>query len=475
MDESLLTQVTQELDRTLSGRRLHRMAQRGTSEVLIDFRRRDGLWLRVSTDPANLSLHLSPRPDRDSGPPQRTDVGFIALAKKYLENARLVEIDKVSGDRIVHMKFERDDVPTPVTLIVMLTGRSADAIIVENGKQVTSLRNRPHDLSRLSAPTPISRRLSLDESVDTSLPANVAATTRFDVIEEQLRFSREQTTLRTRIEKNLRKSLTLKSNLEADRERFHRSDSHQRYGELLLGNLHQIRTAGDSFLVTDFYDPESRETLIPMADKADPREAAEHYFKLARRARNGIKAIDERLARLAGEIADIQRQLQSVNAAQNLADLQATRAGGQEVRSLSKPAAPGKAVSREKSARIPGIRRYSTMEGYEILVGRSDKDNDNLTFHIAKSHDLWFHAADYPGSHVVLRNPGRKPVPQAAIQKAAQIAAKFSGAKNDSRVAVNYCERKFVSKLRKAPVGQVRLSAFKTMLVEPGEPAERIY
>lgn len=475
MDETLLTQVAEELDRTLTGRRLHRVVQRGTSELLIDFRRRDDLWLRVSIDPANLSLHLSQRPDRDSGPPQRTDIGFTALAKKYLEDTRLAEIDKVTGDRIVHMKFARDDAPTAVSLIIMLTGRSADAIIVENGKQVASLRNRPHDLSRLTEPTPVSRPLVLEDSVHTSLPANISASSRFDEIEEQLRFSREQTTLRAQIEKTLRKSLTLKSNLEADRERFRASDSHQRYGELLLGNLHQIRTAGDSFLVTDFYDPDSREILIPMAEKADAREAAEHYFKLARRARNGIKAIDERLVRLEREIADTQRRLQSVNAAQNLADLQANRAGGQASRSPASASAPDKALTREKSARLPGIRRYSTSEGYEILVGRSDKDNDNLTFHIAKSQDLWFHAADYPGSHVVLRNPRRTPVPQAAIQKAAQIAAKFSGAKNDSRVAVNYCERKFVSKLRKAPVGQVRLSSFKTVLVEPGEPAERVY
>lgn len=475
MDESLLTQVAEELDRTLSGRRLHRVVQRGTSELLIDFRRRDDLWLRVSIDPANLSLHLSHRPDRDSGPPQRTDTGFAALAKKYLENTRLVEIDKVIGDRIVQMKFEHDASPAFVYIIIMLTGRSADALIVEDGKQVASLRNRPHDLSRLTPPTPFTRPLSLDEAVDTSLPANTTAAGSFDEIEEQLSFSREQNTLRAQIEKKLRKSLTLKSNLEADRERFRASDSHQRYGELLLGNLHQIRTAGDSFLVTDFYDPESRETLIPMADKADPREAAEHYFRLARRARNGIKAIDERLATLEGEIVGTQRQLQSVNEAQNLADLQDIRPGGLQARSPASAAIPGKALSKEKSARIPGIRRYSTSEGYEVLVGRSDKDNDNLTFRVAKSHDLWFHAADYPGSHVVLRNPRRTPVPQAAIQKAAQIAAKFSGAKNDSRVAVNYCERKFVSKLRKAPVGQVRLSSFKTILVEPGEPAERIY
>ncbi len=129
---------------------------------------------------------------------------------------------------------------------------------------------------------------------------------------------------------------------------------------------------------------------------------------------------------------------------------------------------------KQQAPKISGVRRYRTSEGFEILVGRSDQDNDNLTFRVAKSHDLWFHAADYPGSHVVLRNPHRSLPPPGAIQKAAQIAAKFSHARHDSKVAVNYCEKKFVTKLKRAAPGQVRLSSFKTILVEPGEPAERI-
>jgi predicted ribosome quality control (RQC) complex YloA/Tae2 family protein len=123
---------------------------------------------------------------------------------------------------------------------------------------------------------------------------------------------------------------------------------------------------------------------------------------------------------------------------------------------------------------VSGVRRYRSTDGYEILVGRTDRDNDNLTFRLAKSYDLWFHAADYPGSHVVLRNPQRKQVPARAVTEAAQLAAKFSQAKSDAKVAVNYCERKFVTKMKGFAPGQVRLSSFKTVLVEPHEAGERI-
>jgi predicted ribosome quality control (RQC) complex YloA/Tae2 family protein len=75
---------------------------------------------------------------------------------------------------------------------------------------------------------------------------------------------------------------------------------------------------------------------------------------------------------------------------------------------------------------------------------------------------------------VVLRNPQRKPVPPRSITEAAQLAAKFSQARTEARVAVNYCERKFVSKMKGFAPGQVRLSSFKTVMVEPGEAGERI-
>jgi predicted ribosome quality control (RQC) complex YloA/Tae2 family protein len=124
--------------------------------------------------------------------------------------------------------------------------------------------------------------------------------------------------------------------------------------------------------------------------------------------------------------------------------------------------------------RIPGARRYRSSDGYEILVGRADRDNDNLTLRVARSFDLWFHAADYPGSHVILRNPKRQPVPPRSIAEAAQLAAKFSQAKDLPKAAVNYCEKKFVTKPKGFAPGQVRLASFRTILVEPAEAGERV-
>jgi predicted ribosome quality control (RQC) complex YloA/Tae2 family protein len=107
-------------------------------------------------------------------------------------------------------------------------------------------------------------------------------------------------------------------------------------------------------------------------------------------------------------------------------------------------------------------------------VGRAARDNDNLTFKIAKPNDLWLHAADYSGSHVVVRNPTRKDIPQRTLIEAAQLAAHFSRANKDPKVDVHYTQRKFLSKPKGTAPGLVRLSRFKNMTVAPLEAGERL-
>ena len=109
-----------------------------------------------------------------------------------------------------------------------------------------------------------------------------------------------------------------------------------------------------------------------------------------------------------------------------------------------------------------------------MLVGRNDRDNDVLTFRVARSLDVWMHAADYPGSHVVISNPSRNPVPQRTIAEAAELAAFYSQAKREGKAAVHYTQRKFVSKPPRGKPGLVRLSSFKTILVVPRCAMKRI-
>jgi predicted ribosome quality control (RQC) complex YloA/Tae2 family protein len=120
------------------------------------------------------------------------------------------------------------------------------------------------------------------------------------------------------------------------------------------------------------------------------------------------------------------------------------------------------------------MRRYRSSDGYEVLVGRTARDNDQLTFRIARPNDLWLHAGDYPGSHVIVRNSSRNDIPHRTIVEAAQLAAKFSQASKDNKVNIHYTRRKFLTKPKGSAPGLVRMSSFKTITVEPGENLERI-
>jgi len=133
-----------------------------------------------------------------------------------------------------------------------------------------------------------------------------------------------------------------------------------------------------------------------------------------------------------------------------------------------------KPLKQAEPTRLPGVRHYVSTDGYEILVGRAARDNDNLTFRIARPNDLWLHAADYPGSHVIVRNPTRKEIPQRTMIEAAQLAGKFSQAGDDTKVVVHYTPRKFLSKPKGAAPGLVRMSTFKSITIEPKEAVSRV-
>lgn len=576
MDNFLLQALVTELESVLVSRRLGKVFQLGATGLAVDFHLRDGRWLTISTDPQRLALYLTDQSPKLSDEGPRSDTAFVALLKKHLDNAKLVALEKLGYDRVVKFEFVAEGEAgrtRQLTLVVMLTGRAANILLLEQLQVIASLRerdqklttyadplppadkldpflcsaerldelisgsdgdlaaaaqkhligfspvyahelayraerSRPHDaLERLltslseSSPSPviysspsidelrseigreeiklIISPIALDHLADHSqsnyATVTEAADTYFKLLGERRKFITLKQKLISLLSAKIKKQRALVGNLLREREGFSNTETHRRFGELLLANLHQATKTGSGFTVTDFYDDSQPTIEIPSANKATPQEAAEHYFKLARKARHGLETINARLPDIERDLAKLEIQKVQLNSIRRAEELYAF---SEQIGLPSAQPDQNKKTSqtprKKKEEKLTGVRRYRSSDGYEILVGRKDRDNDNLTFRIAKSYDLWFHAADYPGSHVVLRNPQRKQVPPRAITEAAQLAAKFSQAKGGAKVAVNYCERKFVSKMKGFAPGQVRLSTFKTVLVEPDEAGERI-
>jgi predicted ribosome quality control (RQC) complex YloA/Tae2 family protein len=118
-------------------------------------------------------------------------------------------------------------------------------------------------------------------------------------------------------------------------------------------------------------------------------------------------------------------------------------------------------------------RPYRTLvvEGFEILVGRGDEDNDHLTFDVAEPRDLWLHVAGgTPGSHVIVRNPEGVEIPRSVVEIAAAAAAWYSKARGAPRVEVHVCRAGDVKKPRGAPAGLVELARYQSLRVRPALP-----
>jgi predicted ribosome quality control (RQC) complex YloA/Tae2 family protein len=197
-------------------------------------------------------------------------------------------------------------------------------------------------------------------------------------------------------------------------------------------------------------------------------EEAERQFALYSRSRRAVRQITSRIAAIRPEMDLLESQsqaLEKIIAARDEAALETF---------TTKKSAPASGRGPKVEKKIPGTRSYLSSDGFEILVGRTARDNDHLTFKVAKPNDLWMHTGDYSGSHVVVRNSTRREIPHRTIIEAAQLAAHFSQARKNAKVDVHYTQRKFVSKPKGGALGLVRMTRFKNIVVEPKEGIDRL-
>jgi predicted ribosome quality control (RQC) complex YloA/Tae2 family protein len=377
-------------------------------------------------------------------------------------------IQKDESDRIVRLAFPSG------TLIVQLTGRTADLFVLDDHDLiVASLRTR---IEGIYIPPPV-REIRVEEDLPqaTGSPSE-AADAYYSSLEHAHEFDARANAVRSRFLKSLRQKQKLKANLEQDLASHGDADEHKRIGDLLLANLSTATRAGNKVTLSDYYADGAPRIEVEIDEHVSLQDEAAQRFRQYGKAKRAREEIAERMVQIDREIAQLNRQLDEILRIIEKRDETALAAHVSE-RPASKNLDKRSSGSRSSGSRQPiisGVRRYLSTDGYEILVGRASRDNDNLTFKIAQPNDLWLHAGDYPGSHVVVRNPTRKEIPHRTIVEAAQLAGRFSQASEDSKVVIHYTPRKFLSKPKGSAPGLVRLSRFKSLTVEPKESVSRI-
>lgn len=245
-------------------------------------------------------------------------------------------------------------------------------------------------------------------------------------------------------------------------------------GELITANLWQITRGLSEIRVPNYYDPSGGEIVIPLDPALSPAENAQAYYRRYQKARSGLASIREQLEKSSAELAYLEQVELALEQAESLPDLEEIRReltaeGYLKERAAGREPGQGRGRrpgdGREQRAQPPLTLRSS--DGLEIWVGRNNRQNDYLTLRLAAPNDLWFHTKDIPGSHVILRVPPGKEVPERSIHEAAALAAYHSKARHSSAVPVDYTARKHVRKPNGARPGMVIYDNHRTLWVTP--------
>lgn len=235
-------------------------------------------------------------------------------------------------------------------------------------------------------------------------------------------------------------------------------------GDLLQANLYRIERGAESVEVENFYN--NNELIeIKLNPAVSPSQNAQKYYKEYNKAKNAEIYLTEQIEKGEQELVYLE----------SLQDSLSRASSEKELSQIRLECAEQGYIKRNKNARKkPAVLEpleYKTSDGFRVLVGRNNKQNDTLTMKTARKNDYWFHTKDIPGSHTIVVLDGKE-ISETAVIEAARIAAFHSKAKDSSNVAVDYTRVKNVSKPNGAKPGMVIFVNNRTVYVDPELPKD---
>lgn len=476
----------------LPDRFLGRIFQLSANSFALDFGLKHEGFLFISVEPAASRLYLIKRSTRELEKASTPPSHFAQALRASLGGGKVGSIIKDEDERIVRFTFSVADElgdSREWSMVAQLTGRSANLFLLDSAGKIAQAWRPPkgmgQQLGELYQP-PKQRTADVSEvavSTQTAKPSEAQQLMRgesagisevvdkhYRELEAERAFDSLAGSIAARLRKEISKRKKLQANLRQDLVAHGDPEEHKRRGDLLLANLSTAKRTGNKVSLTDYYAEGAPTIEFEIDENATLQQVAAESFSRYTKAKRAVAEIGGRLLELDRELIVLDEKRVKLEQAITSRDPAALAEFEARKPKTAKPPSERKKTSATPS----GMRRYLSSDGYEVLVGRTARDNDQLTFKVARPNDLWLHAGDYPGSHVIVRNSSRVEIPQRTIIEAAQLAAKFSQAGKDSKVAIHYTRRKFLTKPKGAAPGLVRLSTFKTITVEPGENLERM-
>lgn len=260
-------------------------------------------------------------------------------------------------------------------------------------------------------------------------------------------------------------------------------DTFKLYGELIIANLYKIPNYNVSSISLENYYDNNKPITIPLDKKYSPQNNAKRFFKKYNKLKNALDIVGKQKIDTSEEIDYIESIIYEIENCKNIDDIKQiydeiednpifenksfkskyfSSSNGKN-KNYKKKSNSKKQLTSNKFANFNPLK--FVIDGYTILVGRNNKENDYLTNKFANKHDIWFHTKDIHGSHVILKTHPNEITPDNVIYEAAKLAALHSKAKNSSSVPVDYCEVSFVKKIPGNKPGLVIYKNNKTLYV----------
>ncbi|MBO8160039.1 MAG: NFACT family protein [Thermosipho sp. (in: Bacteria)] len=309
-------------------------------------------------------------------------------------------------------------------------------------------KNKPYELSAF-----LLKHLGLDYQIYEEIDKAIIEF--FEWHEQRSFIIQKKKNLENVIVKNISKIENTLAKINNELEKTKDYDKYRKWGELLKAYFYEIDTNLDLVELVDWETGEKVE--IPLESGKSPIEIANKYFKMYNKLKTKIKGLIERKKILERELDYLYQLWYTLNDSEKEFEINEIQSEMIEI-----------GLIKEKKKKIQTRKsepRKVIYNGYTIIIGKNNKQNDELVRN-SSDDDLWFHAHEMPGAHVVIKN-NKNLVDEDTIIFAAQLAAGYSKGKNSSKVPVDYTKIKYVRKTKGLKPGMVLYSNYKTLYVNP--------
>jgi len=259
--------------------------------------------------------------------------------------------------------------------------------------------------------------------------------------------------------KNIKKQKKLKKQLKESKN----ADKYKNIGELIKANIYQINKGDKKAELIDYYSDQQKKINIELDPSLTPSENAQKYFKRYSKLQKSRKHIKREIAKLRHEERYLNQVTLNIEQAETKEDIEEIKSELKEEGYINKNKKRRKS---SKNHKLPP-RKFKSSDGYQILIGRNNRQNDRLTKKIANKGDIWLHTKTIAGSHVIIKRDTDKRVPDRTLNEAASLAAFFSKARKSENVPVDYTEVENVNKPRGAKPGLVYYEKYQTIYIDP--------